>query len=67
MNEKFDKIITILGILAATIFIIFATFMIFEIREMFNDHRCTNLPLNEFFQDKKCERYWKYRNANTNN
>ena len=28
---------------------------------MLNDHRCYNLPLNEFYQDKKCERYWNLK------
>ena len=27
-------------------------------KEMLNDHRCYNLPLNEFYQDEKCSKYW---------
>lgn len=26
-----------------------------------NDYRCSNLPLNEFFQDESCKKYWRYK------
>lgn len=51
--------------------ILFAIFLTFVILisglfisifiEMLNDHRCYNLPPQEFFNDPKCERYWDYR------
>lgn len=38
--------------------VIFMIWFVLEFKEMLNDHRCYNLPINEFYQDKKCERYW---------
>ena len=55
LKEKILKIMTITFLILSVIFIIW--FML-EFKEMLNDHRCYNLPINEFYQDKKCERYW---------
>ena len=54
------------GIELAAIFLIIILiamvgFAIYEINDFYNDYRCSNLPLNEFFEDTKCEKYWKYR------
>ena len=61
---KEDKIEKILGIAAIIIGIVMCVGIIIfaiEFAEMLNDHRCYNLPLNEFYQDKKCEKYWRHR------
>ncbi len=54
-NKKILEIATIMICVAIclALIIFFCTFL-----EMLNDYRCYNLPLNEFFQDKRCERYW---------
>lgn len=57
--EKMVNMFLILGIISIVVFIIF---FIIQFKEMLNDYRCSQLPINEFFQDKKCERYWRYRN-----
>lgn len=31
------------------------------IQDFLNDYRCSNMPLNEFFQDKSCIKYWRLR------
>lgn len=28
-----------------------------EVKELLNDHYCYNLPINEFYQDKRCKKY----------
>lgn len=61
MSGKADKILTIAAIITIILVIIFFVFFIIEFKEMLNDHRCYNLPLNEFFQDEKCSKYWGYR------
>ena len=52
------KILIILFTICSVLVITFIIWFILEFKEMLNDHRCYNLPLNEFYQDKKCERYW---------
>lgn len=58
MKEKIDKVLKILIILTFILFCIGTILFFIAFKEMLNDHRCYNLPPNEFFQDKKCERYW---------
>jgi len=59
--KKSDKILTVLGVLATIIVLGVIIWFVVEFKEMLNDYRCSNLPLNEFFQDKECEKYWRYR------
>ena len=47
-----------------TLLIIFVAVFACLFIEMLNDHRCYNLPPQEFFNDPKCERYWTYRDNN---
>lgn len=61
MQEKYEKVLNIIGIITIVLIILFVVFFIIEFKEMLNDHRCYNLPPNEFYQDKKCERYWDLR------
>ncbi|WP_300954271.1 hypothetical protein [uncultured Clostridium sp.] len=56
--NKLEKVLNIMGIITIIVILIFTIWFVVEFREMLNDHRCYNLPLNEFYQDKKCERYW---------
>nr|DAU50661.1 MAG TPA: hypothetical protein [Caudoviricetes sp.] len=58
MNEKIDEVLEIIVTIACTFIVIAIIIFIIEFKEMLNDHRCYNLPLNEFFKDKRCERYW---------
>ena len=55
--EKLEKILKIMTITFLILSVIFIIWFILEFKEMLNDHRCYNLPINEFYQDKKCERY----------
>lgn len=59
--EKLEKILKIMTITILILSVIFIIWFILEFKEMLNDHRCYNLPLNEFYQDKKCERYWDFK------
>ena len=52
------KVINVFVGIIIVLLIVFIIWFILEVKEMLNDHRCYNLPLNEFYQDKKCERYW---------
>ena len=56
--NKLEKVLNIMGIITIIVILIFTIWFILEFKEMLNDHRCYNLPINEFYQDKKCERYW---------
>lgn len=58
--NKLEKILNVMGIITIIVILIFTIWFVIEFREMLNDHRCYNLPLNEFYQDKKCERYWDF-------
>ncbi len=59
--NKLEKILSVLGIITIILIAIGAIWFIFEVKEMLNDYRCSQLPINEFFQDEKCERYWRYK------
>lgn len=59
--DKLEKILNVLGIIVAIVYTIGTIWFVFEVKEMMNDYRCNQLPLNEFFQDKKCEKYWRYK------
>lgn len=61
MEEKYEKILNILGIITISLIVIFIIFFIIEFKEMLNDHRCYTMPLNEFYKDKKCEKYWDFK------
>lgn len=64
MDEKISKALEITGIITIVIVIITIILFLIAFKEMLNDHRCYNLPLNEFYQDKKCEKYWNMRRDN---
>lgn len=59
--NRLNKILDVLGIILIILITIGAICFIVEFKEMINDYRCSQLPINEFFQDEKCERYWRYR------
>ena len=59
--NKLEKVLSILGIMLIILITIGAIWFIIEVKEMLNDYRCSQLPINKFFQDEKCERYWGYR------
>lgn len=58
--NKLEKVLTIISVIVLVFIVICIIWFILEFKEMLNDHRCYNLPLNEFYQDKKCERYWDF-------
>lgn len=59
--DKLEKSMNMAIVVVLIFMTIFFIWFIIETKEMLNDYRCSNLPLNEFFQDKKCEKYWRYR------
>lgn len=58
MSDRLDKILCTIGILLLFAFVCFVIYMAYDFA---NDYRCSNMPINEFFQDEKCEKYWRYR------
>lgn len=58
---KLEKLLSVLGIIIIILITIGVLWFVVEVKEMLNDYRCSQLPINEFFQDEKCERYWRYR------
>lgn len=61
MKEKTDRALETAIVLTLILFCIGTILFLIAFKEMMNDHRCYNLPLNEFYQDKKCEKYWNLR------
>ena len=59
--DKLEKLLNVLGIIIIILITIGDIWFVVEVKEMLNDYRCSQLPINEFFQDEKCERYWRYR------
>lgn len=64
--DKLEKIVNIISAILLVIIVVIIIVFIFAFKEMMNDYRCSQLLLNEFFQDEKCERYWKYREVEDN-
>ncbi len=62
MEEKISRALEKTTIIVFIAICIAVIIFLIAFKEMLNDHRCYNLPLNEFYQDKKCERYWNMRN-----
>lgn len=58
-----NKIETALTIVLVLFFILVGIFICYEINDFMTDYDCSTMPLNQFFQEKKCEKYWKYRNG----
>lgn len=59
--DKLEKLLSVLVIIIIILITIGVLWFVVEVKEMLNDYRCSQLPINEFFQDEKCERYWRYR------
>lgn len=59
--SKLEKVLNVLGFITIILITIGAIWFIFEVKEMLNDYRCSQLPINEFFQDEMCQKYWRYR------
>ena len=60
-EEKISYALESILILLIIIVIGIFCFAAYELNDFYNDYRCSNLPYKEFFEDKKCEKYWKYR------
>lgn len=58
MNEKVLKIMEISFIVLC---IALMGLLIYGVYDFYNDYRCSNLPIQDFFKDKKCEKYWRLR------
>lgn len=60
-TEKKIKIKNIGIVMGILLFFAITCLVIYETMDFVNDYRCSNLPLNEFFQDKSCKKYWRYK------
>ena len=58
--EKKNKIKNICMVIGILLFFAIVCLIIYEAIDFANDYRCSNMPINEFFQDKSCEKYWRY-------
>ncbi len=58
MDEKISKALEITIVIVFVAMCIAVILFLIAFKEMLNDHRCYNLPLNEFYQDEKCSKYW---------
>lgn len=54
-NKKILTIVMGIAFIVVCMLIVVFTCMFIE---ALNNHRCYNLPLNEFYQDNKCKKYW---------
>lgn len=61
MKEKNDRALEVAIFLTLILFCIGTILFLIAFKEMLNDHRCYNLPLNEFYKDQKCEKYWSQK------
>ncbi len=34
---------------------------VYTLKELTIDHYCYNLPITDFYKEKKCEKYWRMR------
>jgi hypothetical protein len=59
--KKLNKLLNILSVVIVILLVIGFIWLFFEIKEMLIDYRCSQLPINEFFKDNECKRYWRYR------
>lgn len=59
--NKLEKVLSVLGIITIILITIGAIWFVFEVKEMLNDYRCSQLPIKDFFEDEKCENYRRYR------
>lgn len=56
MNNKLKNILLTILVL---FFFAFICFIIYEVNDFINDYKCSTMPINEFFQEPKCEKYWR--------
>ena len=58
MNKKIKNILLILLILFIFAFV---CFIIYDVNDFIIDYNCSTMPLNEFFDNEMCQKYWRYR------
>ena len=58
MNKKIKNILLILLILFIFAFV---CFIIYEVNDFIIDYMWSTMPLNEFFDNEMCQKYWRYR------
>lgn len=58
MNKKIKNILLILLILFIFAFV---CFIIYEVNDFIIGYKCSTMPLNEFFDNEICQKYWRYR------
>lgn len=50
--DKLEKLLSVLGIIIIILITIGVLWFVVEVKEMLNDYRCSQLPINEFFRMK---------------
>lgn len=58
MKKRTKNILITIAILC---FFAFACFVIYFIYDFITDYKCSTMPIQELFQNEKCEKYWRYR------
>lgn len=58
MNKRINNILITIAIL---LFFAFICFLIYYVNDFITDYQCSTMPIDEFFQTEKCEKYWRYR------
>lgn len=58
MSNKLKNILLTILIL---FFFTFICLVIYEINDFITDYKCAQMPINDFFQEPKCKKYWGYR------
>ena len=51
----------LLSVILITLILVTLALLIYTIRELTIDHYCYELPITDFYKEKKCEKYWRLR------
>ena len=51
----------LLSVILITLILATLALLIYTIRELTIDHYCYELPITDFYKEKKCEKYWRLR------
>ena len=58
MSDKLKNILLVIFILFMFTFV---CFIIYEVNDFIVDYKCSTMPINEFFDNEMCQKYWRYR------
>lgn len=58
MSDKLKNILLVIFILFMFAFV---CFIIYKVNDFIVDYKCSTMPINEFFDNEMCQKYWRYR------